>query len=1432
MFSKPCRRPEPPRSPATRPVCVPHRPRLLHLGALLVAATAATAMASIAAAAPVAAPAEQAEPWDGRFFTAAPAELLAAATAASATDDGRPVAMLFDETRYSFDEAGRLTTTTRSVYRIRSANAPPRWSVFGAGWRPWHHQRPLLRARVVTPDGQEHRLDPKVLEQSTVGGGDPDMFYEVQILRGPLPAIGPGAVVEAEASVADSTPFFERGTLQRLRLGRDLPVRHARVVIEAPAGMPLRYAVEPLPSTPAITPRRETAAGRQRVVFEVRDLPALAPPQPGVPPEAPRQQGIAFSNGASWREIAESYSGIVDQAVAGAQLADWLHAAGALEAAGSHLELIQRVLAHMTDIRYTGVELGEGSIVPRPPADTLARRFGDCKDKSVLLVAALRALDIPAYVALLAAGKGKRDVDPALPGFGAFNHAIVYVPGTPAIWIDPTDPYARVGELPTGDQGRNALIAAPGVAVLTRTAVSSAAENRVLKTREFFLADSGPARVVETIEYSGAPERQQRARLASIQADALHKEVDEYVKRVFLGKSAAAFEHSDARDLSQPLRRRLEVHEARRGFTDSANAVVAIPYSVLFDLMPADLTASDATAAESDAKPAGERSAAEPRRIDYYFDLPHTIEVRYRIVLPAGFVPADLPASRVRQLGTATLSEQYGAVEQGVTTATLRLDSGKQRIAPADLAALRSALAQLVKERVLVLRFRQVGESQVAAGHIREALEEFRREAAAAPAKALPHLRTARALLAGGLGEAARREAELAIKLEPGCADAYRTLGWVLQHDTVGRQFGHGFSRDQALAAYAKAIQLDPSLPLSRFEYAVLLEHDPLGHHYMPGSDLAAAIAQYRTLRQDFDEQGFDDNLLVDLLYAGHPGEALALAGTMKDTQNKPAATAAATALEKGAEAAVQEVEGTIEEPSRRSLVLEVAANTLVRLRAYATAAALLERAAPMSPDASKLLAQAAVLRKARRLDEIPLPAGEPSTVARRVLISFAREGSATEQFLSLFSEHFVAGSKSQRMQSLEELRKVQKQVREQITETTSLPPDLALEIGFAAMKETVTGDDKVGYRIDYSTVLRGEVEEYFVVREGSGYRLAACSTLPATLGMEALRRLDAGDQGGARQWLDWARELIKDPTGDLRLPPFSALWTRGAAADAEQTRCAAAALALEESADQALPILRACRTAAKTEEQQVALDAALAAAAQAGKRWDELREVAQRLGAARPQAEVPFALETYALRRLGRTAAVAELANRRLERLPADRLAQLILAHNAEEKGDFDDAERRLRTLAGGSAVGVDELNELAWLLLVRGHADEQAIELAQRAIQLPEGKSHAVLHTLGALLAERGRVSEAYQVMVQAINAEEQSVPEAGDWYVFGRMAEQYGLPEVARGLYARVEKPTEGEAFSTFHLARARLAALGTPAPPARPAPPAAASKQPRP
>jgi transglutaminase-like putative cysteine protease len=76
------------------------------------------------------------------------------------------------------------------------------------------------------------------------------------------------------------------------------------------------------------------------------------------------------------------------------------------------------------DIRYLGIEMGESSHRPHPSGAVLAQRFGDCKDKTRLLVALLRGLGFQAFPALVDTRTG-RVLDTLLPSAGAFNHAIV-----------------------------------------------------------------------------------------------------------------------------------------------------------------------------------------------------------------------------------------------------------------------------------------------------------------------------------------------------------------------------------------------------------------------------------------------------------------------------------------------------------------------------------------------------------------------------------------------------------------------------------------------------------------------------------------------------------------------------------------------------------------------------------------------------------------------------------------------------------------------------------------------------------------------------------------------------------------------------------------------------------------------------------------------
>ena len=90
------------------------------------------------------------------------------------------------------------------------------------------------------------------------------------------------------------------------------------------------------------------------------------------------------------------------------------------------------------DIRYTGLEIGAGAYRPSQPATVLARRYGDCKDKVLLLVALLRGLGVEAHPALVST-RLVRGVADRLPGPGVFNHVIARIRWKESdYWLDPT----------------------------------------------------------------------------------------------------------------------------------------------------------------------------------------------------------------------------------------------------------------------------------------------------------------------------------------------------------------------------------------------------------------------------------------------------------------------------------------------------------------------------------------------------------------------------------------------------------------------------------------------------------------------------------------------------------------------------------------------------------------------------------------------------------------------------------------------------------------------------------------------------------------------------------------------------------------------------------------------------------------------------------
>lgn len=89
-------------------------------------------------------------------------------------------------------------------------------------------------------------------------------------------------------------------------------------------------------------------------------------------------------------------------------------------------------------VRYFSVSLGQSSHRPYPPAEVAERRYGDCKDKTNLLLALLRDLNIEARPVLVWSQAAKSP-SRFLPSPQVFDHVVVQVRVDGSDWyLDPT----------------------------------------------------------------------------------------------------------------------------------------------------------------------------------------------------------------------------------------------------------------------------------------------------------------------------------------------------------------------------------------------------------------------------------------------------------------------------------------------------------------------------------------------------------------------------------------------------------------------------------------------------------------------------------------------------------------------------------------------------------------------------------------------------------------------------------------------------------------------------------------------------------------------------------------------------------------------------------------------------------------------------------
>lgn len=545
-----------------------------------------------------------------------------------------------DQVRIQADSAEHWARRSRRITSLQGVDSE---SQFQLDWDP-EYETLVIHSITVRRDGALlDRLDPSSID---VVRREP--AFEASLLDGTLsalvviPDVRVGDVVEHEYTVSGRNPIFAGHWFGGFSFEWGVSVRRLGFRVLWPEARRLTWKSEGTDAEPAL----RVARGEREARWLFED-PSIVEWEGDEPAWFFPGGGVSISEFASWQEVARWAAPLYAAPKPSGELAKLvarLREAGSLE--DQALAAIRFV---QDDVRYLGLEIGTGTHRPSPPEIVLERRFGDCKDKTLLLVTLLRGLGIEADAALVST-TWLDELETRLPSPGAFDHVIVrFVLDGRESWVDPTisAQRGRLGSRHVPRLGR-ALVVRDDTTSLSevRPAPGDAPWTEV-EARYVLPTVGGPGSMTMRTTYHGRDADDVRASLSGESREQTERTYRDYYARIHPGLESA-----------RPLVIR-----------DDEDANVLVTEEAYRIPSPWALTEDESAWVMELRAPEIENLLVEPERSEREFPLAidHPRHVRHRFVV-------ELPGDWEIEEGTVELESPAATFKRSVEVSPRRLE--------------------------------------------------------------------------------------------------------------------------------------------------------------------------------------------------------------------------------------------------------------------------------------------------------------------------------------------------------------------------------------------------------------------------------------------------------------------------------------------------------------------------------------------------------------------------------------------------------------------------------------------------------------------------------------------------------------------------------------------------------------------------------------
>lgn len=325
------------------------------------------------------------------------------------------------------------------------------------GYDSTYERVELEYARTITPSGKIVYAGAESTRDVTKYLNYP-LYSNAKALIISMPSVDVGSLIEYKLKIYSSKLITNNkfSFIYRLREAFPLARANFKLIVPKKDKVELKLFNEAYAKGTNLNPAKEETENSIIYSWKFKEVDPIIPEEP-MPSVSIVNPAIGISNFSSWEEIYKWWYALYKDKIAlNKEVKDFT--ANLVKGAKDDLEKAKRIYDFCSrSVRYVAVEYGESGYEPHYANDIFVNRYGDCKDKAILLVAMMKEAGLKAYPVLIPT----REIYQMQKDFPCvnFDHAIAVLSYEgKLIFMDATASTVSFADIPLGDQARNVLV--------------------------------------------------------------------------------------------------------------------------------------------------------------------------------------------------------------------------------------------------------------------------------------------------------------------------------------------------------------------------------------------------------------------------------------------------------------------------------------------------------------------------------------------------------------------------------------------------------------------------------------------------------------------------------------------------------------------------------------------------------------------------------------------------------------------------------------------------------------------------------------------------------------------------------------------------------------------------------------------------------------